>query len=261
MTPSYVFDIDVFHNRIKNVNRFLPGIPLVYSIKANPFLVPYLPDTVSHIEACSPGELEICKKQQVKPKKIIYSGVVKEESDIDAAIDYGVDIITAESLRHIELISFAAERRKRAVRVLLRLSSGNQFGMSKDDLLTAINLIRKHNILYVAGLHYYSGTAKDAGQVREDIHHLLSVLEWLEETADFRCEILEYGPGLAAESFAGSDDDCELKDMKLLRAVSPSLMELAGRYHLSMESGRFLAAPCGAYETSVADLKTVNGVN
>ena len=42
-TPAYYFDTDVFEKRIDFVNRELPGIPLTFSIKANPFLLSRLP--------------------------------------------------------------------------------------------------------------------------------------------------------------------------------------------------------------------------
>ena len=47
MTPSYIFDLDLFRKRIRDISEALPGIPLVYSIKANPFLLPYLPEDIS----------------------------------------------------------------------------------------------------------------------------------------------------------------------------------------------------------------------
>lgn len=260
MTPCYTFDIDIFRRRIEAAGNALPGIPLVYSIKANPFLIPYLPDEIAHIEVCSPGELEICKKLNTPPGKIIYSGVLKEEADIEAAVSYGADILTAESLLHIDLIKKVLKRTGTRVKLLLRASSGNQFGMSFDDLKTALNEASSCENIHVPGLHYYSGTAKNCRGVEKDVIRLKEILEQLRSETGFSCEILEYGPGLAAESFASTDAECENKDMELLSSVSPILKEL-GRYcRLSIEMGRFLAAPCGEYETSVKDLKTTDGV-
>lgn len=54
-TPAYYFDTDVFEKRIDFVNRELPGIPLTFSIKANPFLLSRLPQNLRHVEVCSPG--------------------------------------------------------------------------------------------------------------------------------------------------------------------------------------------------------------
>jgi len=46
-----------------------------------------------------------------------------------------------------------------------------------------------------------------------------------------------------------------------LDAVAPIIREAAERYDLTVETGRFFAAPCGAYATRVVDMKTNEGVN
>lgn len=44
--PSYVLDVNRFNKRIDMVrNKLSDGIGLVFSIKANPFLTKYIPDT------------------------------------------------------------------------------------------------------------------------------------------------------------------------------------------------------------------------
>ena len=261
MTPSYTFDIDIFKSRIENTGKALPGIPLVYSIKANPFLIPYIPEEIAHIEVCSPGELAICKELRVSPEKIIYSGVMKEAEDVKEAVSYGAGILTAESRLHLKLIKEAAEIADKNIRVLFRLSSGNQFGMSLEDLRFALSEASCCSRIEVMGLHYYSGTAKNLKAVEKDIAKLKETIGNLRKNAGFICEMLEYGPGLASECFAPTDDECEQRDMELLSSVSPLLNDLGNYVNLSLEMGRFFAAPCGIYETTVKDIKTTDGVN
>ena len=261
MTPAYIFDLDVFSKRIAAIKAALPEIPLVYSIKANPFLLPYLPKEITHIEVCSPGELAICRELKASPEKIIYSGVVKEETDITEALSYGADIITAESIRHYELIKEAAKKLDKKVKLLLRLSSGNQFGMSEEDMVTVIGDAAEHENIKICGVHYYSGTAKKAAQIEEDIKHLDAALDRLKSEASFKCELLEYGPGLAAEYFAADEDECEKKDMELLEKTAPMIRALSERHSLSIEMGRFMASSCGCYETAVMDIKHTDGVD
>lgn len=64
-TPYYVFDTDEFAKRAAMIRAALDckggrRIPLCFSIKANPFLLHRLPESLDHVEVCSPGELEIC---------------------------------------------------------------------------------------------------------------------------------------------------------------------------------------------------------
>ena len=261
MTPSYIFDLDLFRKRIRDISEALPGIPLVYSIKANPFLLPYLPEDISRIEVCSPGELAICKELHIPPEKIIYSGLVKEKADIEEALSYGAGIITAESLRHYRLIKEASLKHDHRIRLLLRLTSGNQFGMTREDIQRIIKDAEECDRISICGIHYYSGTAKKLKQVEADIDHMITELNRLREDCGFECGMLEYGPGLNAEYFAGSDSACEEKDMENLDMVSPVLRDFAGRYRLSLEFGRFMASPCGTYETMVVDMKSNSGTD
>ncbi|MBO5550584.1 MAG: alanine racemase [Lachnospiraceae bacterium] len=261
MTPSYIFDIDIFHKRIREISESFPGLKLVYSIKANPFLLPYLPEEITHIEVCSPGELSICRELKIALEKIIYSGLVKEEADIREALSYGVDMITAESLKHYSLIKEAVRQEGGRVRLLPRLTSGNQFGMVKEDVLRIIEDSEGFDRIDICGIHYYSGTAKKTKQIEADIGYLRAVLSELENSCGFNCGMIEYGPGLSAEYFAGSDSACEEKDMELLSEAAPLIMEFSKSCSLSLEFGRFMAAPCGTYETRVMDMKSAGGID
>ena len=87
-TPCYIFNKKDFKERIRMVAEALPGIPLTYSIKANSFLIAAAPEQIRHLEVCSPGELAICERLKVDPKRIIYSGVMKENTDVAEAIRY-----------------------------------------------------------------------------------------------------------------------------------------------------------------------------
>ena len=65
---------------------------------------------IGYVEVCSPGELKICKAYGIPGSRIIYSGVNKEIEDVTEAIEYGVDIATAESILHVELQQEAAKK-------------------------------------------------------------------------------------------------------------------------------------------------------
>ena len=149
-TPYYVIDTDEFAKRAAMIRAALDckggrRIPLCFSIKANPFLLHRLPEGLDHVEVCSPGELEICIALGVKPESIIYSGVMKEKCDIERAVSYGAGILTCESIRHATLISevmlecipedaHEAVSVEKKAQVILRLTSGTQFGMSLEDI-------------------------------------------------------------------------------------------------------------------------------
>ena len=273
-TPYYVFDTDEFAKRAAMIRAALDckggrRIPLCFSIKANPFLLHRLPEGLDHVEVCSPGELEICIALGVKPESIIYSGVMKEKCDIERAVSYGAGILTCESIRHAALISevmlermpegaHEAEFAETKTHVILRLTSGNQFGMSLDDIEYIISHPDEFKGIAVMGIHYYSGTQKSLRKINKDLEKIKSALSVLKEKYGFEPQLVEYGPGLCVEYF---EDDWQEKEIQALDEAAEVLREFAEEYPLGIEMGRFLAASCGKYYTQVKDLKSTGDAN
>lgn len=257
-TPYYLFSAEDFRKRISLIKKGLPGVKLTFSIKANPFLLYTLKDdeSLSHVEVCSPGELSICKHCGIEGKKIIYSGVMKESEDIYEAVSYGARYVTAESPLHFRLICEEAKKSGKRVRVLLRLTSGNQFGMSEDDIIKILSIRDKENA-DIAGFHFYSGTAKNKlKQIEKDAEKLSFLSERAYKETDFSPELIEYGPGLSAEYYEEPYDE---KDEALLKELAPKILSVGENTVLGIEMGRFMAAPAGKYFTTVKDIKENNG--
>lgn len=269
-TPYYVFDTDEFAKRAAMIRAALDckggrRIPLCFSIKANPFLLHRLPEGLDHVEVCSPGELEICIALGVKPESIIYSGVMKEKCDIERAVSYGAGILTCESIRHAALISEVMSEGTRETEfvetkahVILRLTSGNQFGMSLDDIQYIISHPDEFKGIAVMGIHYYSGTQKSLRKINKDLEKIKSALTMLKDKYSFEPQLVEYGPGLCVEYF---EEDWQEKEKQSLDEAAEVLREFAEEYPLGIEMGRFLAASCGKYYTQVKDLKSTGDAN
>ena len=273
-TPYYVFDTDEFAKRAAMIRAALDckggrRIPLCFSIKANPFLLHRLPEGLDHVEVCSPGELEICIALDVKPESIIYSGVMKEKCDIERAVSYGAGILTCESIRHATLISevmsecipdgaHEAGSVETKAQVILRLTSGNQFGMSLEDIEYIISHPDEFKGIAVMGIHYYSGTQKSLRKINKDLEKIKSALTVLKEKYGFEPKLVEYGPGLCVEYF---EEDWQEKEKQALDEAAEVLREFAEEYPLGIEMGRFLAASCGKYYTQVKDLKSTGDAN
>lgn len=259
-TPSYVFDIDEFHQRVAHVKEaFGEKTGICFSIKANPFLLPYLPASFDKIEVCSPGELTICEKTGVNMKKIIFSGVNKTQADVDRAMDDGVGVFTAESYLHLQQIDAAACKRGLRVPVLIRLTAGSQFGMDEKDVRHIIEHRHEYPGVAVIGLHYFSGTQKrKIALIEKELDYVLSFVQEVERDYGFVLEHLEYGTGLAVDYFSA---DADALEQARLDAVSVKIREVSQKIKLTIEMGRFFAAPCGYYFTRVMDTKTNMDVN
>ena len=205
----------------------------------------------------------------MKPESIIYSGVMKEKCDIERAVSYGAGILTCESIRHATLISevmlecipedaHEAVSVEKKAQVILRLTSGNQFGMSLEDIEYIISHPDEFKGIAVIGIHYYSGTQKSLRKINKDLEKIKSALTVLKEKYGFEPQLVEYGPGLCVEYF---EEDWQEKEKQALDEAAEVLREFAEEYPLGIEMGRFLAASCGKYYTQVKDLKSTGDAN
>lgn len=259
-TPSYIFDIDEFEKRTRLVKDcFGEKTSICFSIKANPFLLGNLPDIFEKIEVCSPGELTICEKTGADASKIIFSGVNKTKADVERAMDDGVGTFTAESYLHAELINDAAIKRNITVPVLVRVTGGSQFGMDEDDVIDLIKRRDEYKGIEFVGLHYFTGTQKrKPAKIEKELDYISDFADRLKAQTGFETVRLEYGTGLAVDYFSSEADELE---KERLDGVCAKVREISEKFDLTIEMGRFFAAPCGYYLTRVMDVKTNCGIN
>ena len=262
-TPAYIFDLGEFERRAATVQRYFDGrLGMCFSIKANPFLLKYLPDAFDRIEVCSPGELTVCERLGADMSKVIFSGVNKTRPDVERAADDRVGVFTAESMLHLELINDAALRRDTVFELLLRVTDvkgGSQFGIDEAAVLDLIKNRAAYPGVKIVGLHYFTGTGKKKPKLIErELDYLIDLLGRIRSDLGFTVERVEYGTGLAVDYF---DENADALEEERLAAITPKLHELADCCELTVEMGRFFAAPCGYYLTKVVDVKTNAGIN
>lgn len=255
-TPFYVFDTDLLTNQVKKIRSALgKHVELCYAMKANPFIIKELEDIVDYFEVCSPGEFHICERAGINSNHIVMSGVYKNPIDIEYALNqYGGNIIyTIESLSQWQIIKNYAEKHKMPVKVLLRLTSGNQFGMDESDIRMVIAERLYYTFVKIEGIQYFSGTQKKAAsKFEKELGMLDTFCNDLQTEYAFTVNKLEYGPGLPIYYF---EDEKNEEDI-ILDSLAEQINQLKFAGKVTLEMGRFIAAPCGVYVTSIVDMKT-----
>lgn len=262
-TPSYIFDLDEFEKRARMVKKYFgEKTGICFSIKANPFLLGRLPDVFDKIEVCSPGELTICEKTGVDKSKIIFSGVNKTLKDVQRAADDEVGTFTAESLLHVDMINSEGVKRGKVYPVLLRVTDikgGSQFGMEEPVVLDIIKNRDNYKGMEIVGLHYFTGTQKKkAKPIERELDYLADLIARIKDTLGFTVNRIEYGTGLAVDYF---DDNADAVEEERIASISEKIQWLSEKAELTVEMGRFFAAPCGYYLTKVIDAKTNYDIN
>lgn len=254
-TPFYVFDSDVLNAQVKKIKDALQSTAKVcYAMKANPFIIAEILDTVDCFEVCSPGEFRICERANIPMEKIVMSGVYKNKDDIHYALDtYKTDgVYTVESYNQWVLLSKYAAENKMNIKVLLRLSNGNQFGMDKSVLESIVADRENHPYIHIEGVQYFTGTQKKpASKIEREIRKTDALVIELKEKYGFEAEKIEYGPGLPICYFDGEEN---VED-EMLEALCNAIKEMQFKGEIVLEMGRYIAAYCGYYFTKVVDEK------
>ena len=182
-TPAFLFDTVALKERMKAIKDIVgEKVHLCYSIKANPFLIPTMLECVEKLEVCSPGELTICKLQNVPGERIIYSGVNKTCVDVKEAVEYNAGVYTAESILQFELLNKSAIEHGKTIPILPRLNAGSQFGMSKEDYCYLVENRAQYHGVKIVGIHYFVGTQrKKLVEQKNELEMLKAFIEELKE--------------------------------------------------------------------------------
>lgn len=251
--PCYVFDCDMLKKRIEEIQSILPeNATLCYAIKANPFLVPALKDSDILFEVCSPGELSICETCALSPEKIVFSGVCKTKEDIERAYKLDVHTITLESPLHCTYLIDTVQHTSTShdTNVILRLTGGNQFGMSATDVKNCIENLRTVPSVHIRGIHYFTGTQKKITKIQSEVEFITTWCDELKTMTGISFSDIEYGPGLSFDYFCKDGFDENIADVQLF---ADSIKDKP--YHFVVELGRFIASSCGYYLTRIMDVK------
>ena len=252
-TPAYVYDINTLLDRVKYLkSKFNSKFNMVYAIKANTFIAKEINDNVERFEICSPGEYEICDRLNIPYNKMVISGVNKDKKFIDSLISNHDDILiyTIESIVHFNILKECVQKYNKKINVLIRLTSGNQFGVSEEDFKYIIE--NNINLINIKGIEYFSGTQKHSiKRINREIDYLLDFVKSIENEYNIKLDEIEYGPGLPIYYF----QDDEFNEDEFLTDVN-TIIEKLNDYEVSLEIGRSIASSCGSYLTSVVDIKS-----
>ena len=259
-TPLYVFDINVLRRRIAYLRNSLPGVRLCFAVKANPFLLQELRGFADRFEVCSPGEAEICNRAHIPAAQQVISGVYKTPSVMEKMIAQGNGprLFTVESVRQFRLLSGLAEQYRKPINVLLRLTSGNQFGMEEQEIVQLVQEREEYPLVCIRGIQFFSGTQKTSlKRLRRELEAVDTFVCALQETCGFTVQELEFGPGFPVNYFQGQSFD----EDAFLAGFSGLLAGLRCGARVTLELGRSIAASCGSYLTRVVDVKQNRGQN
>lgn len=255
-TPLYVFDLAALPQRVATLREHLPeGVGLCYAVKANPFLLSALDGVVERFEICSPGELVLCQQAGLSSDQYVLSGVYKEPAAMGELVAQGeIGCYTVESMTQFSVLYGAALAARKPISLLLRLTSGNQFGMDQEEIRWILDHYGEDPCLDIRGIQYFSGTQKHS--LKRLARELALVDQFLASlTPVHPLRELEFGPGFPVAYFP----EDEMDEETFLTEFADLLRGLTFRGKITLELGRSIAAGCGTYLTRVVDVKENRG--
>ncbi|MDO4537105.1 MAG: alanine racemase [Coriobacteriales bacterium] len=266
-TPFYLFDESELSATIEHLQAPLPqNVSLCYAMKANPFIVSEAARRVARVEVCSPGEMRICQETGVPADQIVVSGVHKDESLMRELVQSPQPMcrFTVESKSQFDLLERLAREEGKSLALIIRLTSGNQFGVDASMLRSLARRALDSELLELKGIQYFPGTQRTSEKhLRRELKRLDAFIAKLREEfgelpADFE---LEFGPGLPVEYFERDEQTARAKDDAQLAVLASALREMQFCGPVILEMGRAIAALCGTYATKVVDVKRNKGQN
>lgn len=265
-SPCYVYDKETIRKKSKELKQLKAIDTLFYAMKANanPGVLTTMYDEGIGFECVSTYELQDILKRfpNIDRKRILFTPNFAPRSEYEFALQTGC-YITIDSLYPLQNWPELFSKRH----ILLRVDSGSgaghhkfvstagnesKFGIPKQDLALAQQLIAKHHIL-VDGLHSHSGSGILTPELWQDTARMLA--ELLQLFPDIK--ILNLGGGLGIVEKPGQQP----LDLQQLDAALLAIKSQFPKLTFWLEPGRFFVADSGVILAKVTQCKEKGKVN
>lgn len=268
-TPTYVYSAGHIERRFRALADSVGSRPtlLCYAVKANSSqaIIRHLHRLGAGADIVSGGELQRAMQAGVPPRHIVFSGVGKNDAEIDAAIMAGVKSINAESEGEIDRIAGRARALGRTASIALRinpdvdpvthpyLATGlkeSKFGIPMAKAFELACKAHESEGLALVGLACHIGSQiVDVSPFLDSYERVKSVIDALAGRG-VRLKHLDLGGGLGI-AYRSEDRQLDVKTWGNALADATRSLEL----ELVLEPGRYLVGNAGLLMTRVLGRK------
>ncbi len=271
-TPLYVYSAAQITQRFQLFEHAFASRPhtICYAVKANSSLaiLRLLAEQRAGFDIVSGGELErVRKAHRPALKKVVFSGVGKQQGEIDAALRANILLFNVESEAELDLLADRAQALNKVARFALRVNpdvfaethpyistglSEHKFGIDIKAARAIYRAAKKSKWLDPAGVSVHIGS-----QIRKVDPFAAALTRVTALIADLRRDghnirFVDAGGGLGIDYGASAFDPARQVE-KYAAALNQGLG--ADPAHLLLEPGRFIVAQAGALLTRVLYVK------
>ena len=273
-TPLFIYDSGLMkerYNAFVEATRHVKG-DIHYAVKANDALsiISYFAKLGCGADIVSIGEFKKCVAAGVSPKKIIFSGVGKENSEIEYALKNNVLQFNIESEEELDDIHKIASKLKLYANICLRvnpniapnthkkISTGEKstkFGINFENVKLIYQKLHDLDYINPVGLAVHIGSQIfDFDFFSQAYSNLKSLADDLKKQK-FNVPSLDLGGGIGINYNNNIPPDFS----KYKKIISDLFIN--SDYNLSFEPGRSLIAEAGILVTKVIRNKKTNDKN
>lgn len=267
-TPLYIYSRAALENHYRAFDEAFASLPhqVCYAVKANSNLavLNVLARLGAGFDIVSGGELARVLAAGGDASKVVFSGLGKQEAEIETALNVGIACFNVESAAEIHRINAVAVRLNKKARISLRvnpdvdaqthpyISTGlkeNKFGIAIEDALAVYLEAAQLQGLEVIGIDCHIGSQLTTTTPFADaLDRVLAMIDTLAKH-NIHIEHLDIGGGLGVRY----RDETPPSPAEYAQALLP---KLAGRnLTVYLEPGRAIAANAGILVTQVEFLK------
>lgn len=267
-TPCYVYSRATLERHWHAFDHALGQHPhkICYAVKANGnlALLNILARLGSGFDIVSIGELERVLKAGGEPEKIVFSGVGKQEVEINRALDVGIGCFNVESLPELQRLNRLAQAKGVKAPISLRINPDvdakthpyiatglkeNKFGITTNEAIVLYHLAAQMPGITIRGIDCHIGSQlTDLQPFLLALDALLIIVDELEQ-AGITLQHIDLGGGLGVPY--GEETP------PLPAHYAEAILERLGQRSLEiiLEPGRAIAANAGILVTQVEYIK------
>lgn len=266
----YLYDEAVLDQCIRRLQYTFYHEQLLYSIKCNPHrtILKKIFSAGIDADAASLGEVYAASDCGVPLSHIFYSAPGKTDDSLEKAL--GQCILIADSLQEIRRIDTLAGKRNMRAHIGVRINpdfsftgnqgSANKFGIDEQLFLNALPEIKSLEHVMIIGLHTHVRSQElDWETLLHYYQNVFAMAKAIQERLGEPLLFLNLGSGIGIP-YRPDETSCAIDELaRGLEGLRAMYEDAFAQARIIIESGRYLAGPCGWYVTHVVDTKESYG--
>lgn len=277
-TPVYVLNEMGVRKRYKELKDLLNSVykknSIHYAVKANSNLaiLRILKSEGAHFDCTSKGEIFFCLKAGIPPEKILFTGNMLSEEDLEYAVNKNVKI-NLDSLSQLDrlikiqeklnkqrdLISFRINPEFGAGHHVKTITAGKdiKFGILEHQVMEAYEKAISAGFKKF-GIHQHIGSGIiNANDFRKAVEKYLDIVLQVKKKLDIQFKFVDFGGGLGIPYHPDQDPlDLELYKRIIIKKFKDLVEdEDLGEPNLFIEPGRYLVAESEILISKITTIK------